>query len=466
MAKASSKSLLSHISRWVVAAVIASAALCFAALFVNNLRNAWAFAGSLPDIALYYGLPGLAAIGLLASLRLSASNRLALALCLGSVPPALYAAEGYLWYRYFTNKGQVAADFDSRSKLDVITSLRQSGVRAYPAVRARSILVEAKEGTLASPLQHAGKQFLPLANAPGRTIVACNETGQWMIFEADQFGFLNAPAAWERSSGKIALVGDSFTQGYCLPPDQNIAAHLQKAGYDIVNLGTSGFGPLSELASIKEYLGDLRPQTVVWMYFEGNDIINDLGSELRSPILRAYLDKSFSQELKALGGTLASSLETYLDTEMVAAMARVDHPHEKLLDFLQIWRLRESLGLDQIALGAINADTEQRLAIFGEVLSEAKRTVEAWGGNLVFVYLPDSARYMGARYRSPIREHLRASVLKSAQALELPIIDLHSAFSASSDPSKFFVFPGSHYNAEGYELAARIMTGALVKRAD
>ena len=71
---------------------------------------------------------------------------------------------------------------------------------------------------------------------------------------------------------------------------------------------------------------------------------------------------------------------------------------------------------------------------------------------------------MGARYRSPIREHLRTRILTTARTLELPIIDLDEAFSASSDPSKLFVFPGSHYNADGYELVAKIVAGALFRK--
>ena len=81
--------------------------------------------------------------------------------------------------------------------------------------------------------------------------------------------------------------------------------------------------------------------------------------------------------------------------------------------------------------------------------------MQAWGGRLVFVYLPDSARYMGKRYQNPIREHIRTNILKAATALDLPIVDLHTEFSPSSDPGAFFVFPGSHYNANGYKFAAR-----------
>jgi hypothetical protein len=63
-----------------------------------------------------------------------------------------------------------------------------------------------------------------------------------------------------------------------------------------------------------------------------------------------------------------------------------------------------------------------------QTLREAKRSVESWGGQLYFVYLPARARYNG---KGPGPNPDRDIVLASAEAVSLPIVDLAEAFSAS-----------------------------------
>ncbi len=434
--------------------VIVGAATTFAGLFVLNLGNAWAYTDSVSAILYHYVLPAAAAVVLLSGFLLTRENRQVLAICVVMVVPALYAMEGYLWYRYFHRLDPVGADFDRRSKLQVIADLRQEGARAYPSMRATSMLAEDESGALVSVLDTGTGKILPLANLPGRTIVACNETGRRMVFESDEFGFNNPPGRWVPAPGKIALVGDSFTEGDCLPRQHNIAAHLSRKSLDALNLGTSGFGPLSQLASLKEYLPTIRPEIVLWMFFEGNDVTRDLTTEKRSPILRNYLRPEFTQDLVAGREDIMLLFERYLDAEMETAVARVSHPFEEVLDFLQLWRLRETFGLDMIGLGVVGDNIDGNLALFEEVLGEARRSAESWGGQLVFVYLPDGPRYFASARDSRIRDRIRDRVLAIAEKIYLPVIDVHPAFSAHPDPKTLFVYAGSHYNADGYALAA------------
>ena len=52
--------------------------------------------------------------------------------------------------------------------------------------------------------------------------------------------------------------------------DENISAVLRKSGFNIVNIGKAGNGPLLELATLKEYGKPLKPQIVLWQ-FHDND---------------------------------------------------------------------------------------------------------------------------------------------------------------------------------------------------
>ena len=64
-----------------------------------------------------------------------------------------------------------------------------------------------------------------------------------VTFDSDEYGFNNPPGSWQ--APRIVLVGDSFTQGDCVPPEKNIAAHLNRRFGGVLNLGVAGHGPLA-----------------------------------------------------------------------------------------------------------------------------------------------------------------------------------------------------------------------------
>jgi hypothetical protein len=93
-----------------------------------------------------------------------------------------------------------------------------------------------------------------------------------------------------------------------------------------------------------------------------------------------------------------------------------------------------------------------------DILVEAKRSVEAWGGRLYFVFLPgwDHNRVTGSQ---------REGVLAAAVRAELPVVDLYEAFVTHNDPASLFPFrlPG-HYNEPGNRLVAEEVLKAISGR--
>src|SRR6185503_8508840 len=69
-----------------------------------------------------------------------------------------------------------------------------------------------------------------------------------------------------------------------------------------------------------------------------------------------------------------------------------------------------------------------------EILSEAKRSVDGWGGKLYFVFLPQYYRYAPDFEATPDRD----AVLSMAKRAGLPIIDLHESFKNQADPLSLF----------------------------
>jgi len=89
----------------------------------------------------------------------------------------------------------------------------------------------------------------------------------------DQHGFRNQT---DLDSADIAVIGDSFVespQTFHNALMSTVLGNLQNA--TVANLGISGYGPQQELIVLKRFALPLRPKTVVWVFYEGNDL-NDI----------------------------------------------------------------------------------------------------------------------------------------------------------------------------------------------
>ena len=442
-------------------------AAVFGAFLVLNIQNRAFYTDSWTHAVTHFGLPAALLIGVLAALLLPTAARLAVAISLAAAIPAIYAAEIYLVAIRHTNGSAAAngANFDARDKLRVLEDLRRDGDNAYPATYVRSLLRADESGALV-PVLAGDAPLLPLAGVPDATLVACNEIGQWMIYRGDRHGFLNPPGVWN-ANPRVALIGDSFVHGHCVNPDQTIAAHLARRFGPLLNLGNGGDGPLAELATLREYAEPIRPPVVLWFFYEGNDLTKDFDLEWRAPILRAYLDDpGFRQDLMARREEIALRLRRHLDERLSETVARIEHPFMLWRDIAQVYHLRKSLGLGILALGVIDGDLDQNIDRFARVIDAAARSVRGWGGQMIFVYVPDGERYFGAIKYNPVRERIRRSVIAIARANGLPIADLDAVLAADPNPANLYVFPGAHFNADGYALVAKaIAENSAVREA-
>jgi hypothetical protein len=457
--------LYSFVFDGIPKAAITLLGLVFLSLLALNIRNFQHYTDSVTNFGYHFVVPVALATAAFAALRLSPPWRWGVTLSLLSCVVALYTIEIYLGFVELRPARADGRPFDGRTKIEVIADLRRDGVDAYPTTRAKNLLAANANGALVPVLSDQNGGLLPLASLPGKNVVVCNETGQWLTYRADAHGFHNPPGSWTGEKAGTVLVGDSFVQGNCVGVEENIAARLRQDGTTVLNLGVDGSGPLVELAVFREYVEAIRPDTVISFYCEGNDLTKDLSLEMKSDLLRGYArDGDFQQELARRKDEVAARLQAYLDPRMAETMARVDHPWERMLAAAKLFRLRGRLGLGPVSLGVVEGAMQEQFTLFRDILAAVAARTALWGGRLVFVYLPESDRYFGANRDGLIRAHIRDRVLSIATALELPIVDVAEAFAESADPRALFVYPGSHYNAAGYALAAQTVQDELARR--
>ena len=338
---------------------------------------------------------------------------------------------------------------DERTGAEVARDLRRRGTEAYPYVSPASLIP-------CDGLRLRGARVFPFGGVAGRTIVLGNETGVHAKYLADEHGFNNPSGAFSLEHTHMAIVGDSYAHGWCVSPGEDIAGCL-RAGTEVtaINLGAGGAGPLIELAIMKEYATSLRPQAVLWCYFELNDLI-DLSRELGSTLLAKYLAPGFSQRLMARQTEVDEALILYVQQaedqqiDMLANRTRAGK-------VLKLSHLRRKLGFDRSHYAP---PTDDLFGQFSSVLKMARELTESWGGRFYFVYLPVWHRY--AEDQDPGTYCHRDRVLALVRDLGIPIIDVCEAFGRHPDALSLFPFRIlGHYNAQGYGLIGEAILAHL-----
>ena len=145
------------------------------------------------------------------------------------------------------------------------------------------------------------KKILPLSSISKFNTVGSKESGKYTIFKNDKYGFKNKSNIYDKKKNKVLLIGDSMTHGPNVKIEEDIAGHLRKMNVNAFNYGGSGNGPLSNLATLKEYISVVKPKTVVWVHFE-NDSIRQRTDFFGIWPLSAYNTKNTQIFLEAILG--------------------------------------------------------------------------------------------------------------------------------------------------------------------
>lgn len=409
-------------------------------------------------------IPAGAAACCLVLLKLAPAARVAAALVLVGSLGGLYAAEIALGMLDPERARQEAVrkvaqqrgvPFDPRTRLQVITDLRKRGTRAYPAFHPFRLL--------GSSLSVEGVDTLPVSGLARAVTVSCNDGGQYLTFRTDERGFPNPTGIWPEGRAEIAIVGDSVALGECVPPPDSIAYRIRERHPRTITLGAGGNGPLLELAALKEYLPALRPERVLWFFYEGNDMA-DLEREKRSSLLVRYLDPRFRQGLLGKQVAVNKALAAYLEAAIRSEGVKREAWHAPITGFLLLKRLRALVWSRVDAAFALDRPRGD-FGLFERILREARRTVELWGGELIVVYLPAPSRYPGqhqfSRSSRRLLDQVHGEVLRAARELGIPVIDATGTFPDAPGNREFFYPYFAHYTPEGYRAVSRTILNGL-----
>lgn len=353
----------------------------------------------------------------------------------------IYAFEGYILLKLTPNyqneidekakiyKNLKNKTYDKRTKLEVFNNLKEN----FPNISVAS-------GAF-NHLESDG-DFLPFAGRSNVQTIYCNENGYYSIYKSDRYGFNNPDQEWEAEEIEYLLVGDSFVHGACVNRPNDISSVLRiLSKKSVLNLGYGGSGPLTQYATLREYLNN-NVKNVLWFYYEGNDI-RDLNNQLKNKILKKYLTNSnFTQNIKDRQYEIDKLKINLVEVNSIDKKNSI----EEFTKFIKLGNLRFLFFHKRLQ------------PKFKEIIKLTKKLTDEKNSKLYFVYLPEFARYKNNYSNS---NYLK--IKRIMKELNIPFISAHEEiFKKTENPLQFFPFErNGHYNLKGYKRVAETILSSI-----
>lgn len=272
----------------------------------------------------------------------------------------------------------------------------------------------------------------------------------------DANGFRNAE---DLKRATIALLGDSFIEGYKIDQSATCAVRLQqKLGVPVANLGQSGYGPGQQDVVLERYALPLRPELVVWFFFEGNDL-TDLASYDRAMAdWDGYVRRADGYRQRSLVMNVGTLVKGFYNRRVRSRES--DHAR------LASGRLPGNLGGERIFFGVwpkhvgAPAPVEQRAF---DLIRKASDTCEKAGARFVVAIIPIKYRVYGDLCSYPDESWCHAwkphplpqRLLAFCKKNDIHAVDLAIPLRAAAARGRLaYYHDDAHWSAIGHDLVA------------
>jgi hypothetical protein len=346
-------------------------------------------------------------------------------------------------------------EFDRRARADVVRELQADGRDAVPGFAQNS----QAHRTVAAAIRERG--LLPLSNVSSAYVVECNEGAGYLQFRSDELGFNNPPGLVSAGNLDIAIIGESFALGHCVPSSKSAADLIRARHPHTANFGIPGSRVLAHLGVLREYVQPLEPAVVIWFV---NTNFAEPRQETEQPVLMKYLnDPSFSQRLRqrqpevdAFMREIVVPLSLQSDAALSAQLERAERvPLERVVKF------RELRSLVDFGAVAQRPAPPTDVSYFERTIDLAADSTRAWGGEFIAVILP-SYEISTGRARDVARYE---AVRKSLHRSNVHVIDGVTLFEAQPDLLGLYTLRiNNHPSERGHALLAEAILSLIEQK--
>ena len=306
-----------------------------------------------------------------------------------------------------------------------------------------------------------------------------------LVYTMDANGFRNrAPI----QQSKIWALGDSYAMGYSTNEGLTWSDRFgELTGQSIYNLGVSGTSPGVQVQVLEHLLrkgkDDARPERLVWMVFEGNDLENSYAERRSQPSpttgFRALLDDTFMADVlsvpaairrrsvigRAIDGEFrltprrAASKETPYQIDGVSLTTPVYHSTRwGNCMFNQVHIEAAMQGEDYV----LSHPNRPRLDLAFERM---KSLGEKYGFRVTVMTAPSAPRVYGRDFPAMPQPTAVPYFIRYVEGLTRRVgfewIDLLGPLSTDQSGQMLYYCDDHHWNEHGNDVVARILAGRL-----
>jgi hypothetical protein len=372
---------------------------------------------------------------------------------------SIYLFEGYLVFNQYQSSVEYHAKknneyYDNRSRYEYF--LEKKNKNPNIAVSLPPFIIHREY--FRNPKYY---NLLPLGGLSKKQTIFCNESGYFVEYLSDRYGFNNPDKEWDKNK-QILFLGDSYLHGVCVFEKDTITGNLRSKisnkNYGVINLGQRGNGPLSEYAGLVEYSKNINPEIILWVYYEGNDLKN-LKYEKKIDILNNYLIlDDFSQDLSNKQLYLDKLLEKVLINRLEFEKRTFYYiKNNKFLTILKLHNLRKFISKINFKNKA-EINYKKEIEDFKVLLERASSFAKKKDAKFLFVYIPS---YKRINKKNSLDEKLfnYKEIIEIIEDLNISYIDLNmELLQKTKDPLVYYPYGlPKHFNEEGYKSISNII---------
>jgi len=297
------------------------------------------------------------------------------------------------------------------------------------------------------------------------------ERRETLTFTYDGWGYRNPTTV---NQADVVLIGDSYVEGANIDDGQTVARRLEaRIGRPVESMGVAGYGALQELTVLEQDAKKLDPKVVVWFFFEGNDLYDDIQIEAMRLAKLDYKDKS-REGMAHYHKWDQRSFVIYALRHLRRALDPVFPNHAPYYGFMTTpgHKGEAALFADYAAFPWTDY-IETRWAQAAGTLRLAATMSRERGVKLLFAFLPIKERvywpYVEIPEGNPARGWsfwpIRDKFNAFCQAASLPCLDLTPVFQKDLEAGNIpYLRTDTHWSAHGHDLVAETLRTEFDKR--
>ncbi len=320
---------------------------------------------------------------------------------------------------------------------------------------------------LAKPEPHHSVKMLFNRGNIGEALCLPPHQAEPFELRYDKNGFRNDQ---DLTSAEITVIGDSYVESSMMPSSMlatTLLAGIQ--GKTVANLGQSGYGPQQELIVLKRYALPLHPKSVVWVFYEGNDLVDANSYAMKATSLASLWDSMDTVWDRSLTKNSLFWLMRFV--QGCVPNQRFEGAHGTVLD--DEGRKHRLYFMDHSTSVSLTTQEIDALQKSVAAIEEAYQLVQNEGARLIVVFAPTTLRVYdeiadfekaGGDIKwwevNDLPDRLRKMI--SEISPDIGYLDLTPALkSAARKNSLVFLPDDTHWSSEGHQVVAEAFAGAL-----